>query len=87
MALQITGVVLLFFVIRRSLLALILFAIISVPFIYIKVVYINYANEIGNMVSFLIFWFVYGYLLTKEWSSHTQYEASKPTPKSGAAEL
>ena len=86
-ALQIMGLVLLFFVIRRSLIALILFVIISVPFIYINAMYVNYANEIANMVSFLIFWSIYGYILIKGWSTHTPNNESQPAPASGAAEV
>lgn len=85
--LQLFGVALLAFVIKRKLIALITFLVISTPFIYINAVYVNYAHEAQNIVSFIVFWLIYGYFLYKGWVVNPPNKAPQPTPKSGAAEL
>lgn len=68
---QVFGVFCLFFVLKRSLTALILFAIASIAFTYINSIYTNYAHELENVVSFLVFWVAYGYVLFKSWAVNT----------------
>ena len=65
---QLFGAVCLFFILKRKLAALLIFAVASVVFTYINAVYTNYAHEIENVVSFIVFWAVYGYVLLKGWS-------------------
>ncbi len=84
-SIQVFGVFCLLFILKRSLTALILFSIASVTFTYINTIYTNYAHEIENVVSFLVFWMAYGYVLFKSWAANTPNKASKPTAKSASA--
>ena len=84
-SIQLFGVICLFFILKRKLTALLIFAVASVVFTYINAVYTNYAHEIANVVSFIVFWSVYGYVLFKGWSLTAPNKALKSgTPQSGA---
>ena len=66
-SIQLIGAICLFFILKRKLLALLVFALVSVAFTYINAFYTNYSHEIENTVVFVVFWSVYGYLLYKGW--------------------
>jgi hypothetical protein len=84
-SIQVFSVFSLLFVLKRNITALILFFIASVAFTYINAIYTNYAHEIENIVSFIVFWSAYGYVLFKSWAVNTPNKASKPTTKSASA--
>ncbi|MEJ1464576.1 MAG: hypothetical protein RPU15_15100 [Candidatus Sedimenticola sp. (ex Thyasira tokunagai)] len=76
-SLQLFGAICLFFTLKRKLAALVTFAVASVVFTYINAVYTNYAHEIENIVYFIVFWGVYGYVLFKGWSISAPNKALK----------
>lgn len=76
-SIQLFGVICLFFILKRKLAALLIFAVASVVFTYINAVYTNYAHEIENVVSFIVFWGVYGYVLSKGWAINAPNKALK----------
>jgi hypothetical protein len=86
-SIQLFSVICLFFILKRKLAALLVFAVASLAFTYINAIYTNYAHEIENVISFIVFWSVYGFVLFKGWPINPPNKASQPTPKSGAAEL
>ncbi|GAA0857617.1 hypothetical protein GCM10009114_24110 [Aliiglaciecola litoralis] len=73
--LQLFSVILLFFTLKRKLIALITFFVVSMVFTFVNAVYTNYAHEFENVAFFIIFWCVYGYILFKGWS---QSSPNKP---------
>lgn len=76
-SIQLFGVICLFFILKRKLSALLIFAVLSVAFTYINAVYTNYVHEIENIVSFIVFWGAYGYVLFKGWSLNAPNQALK----------
>ena len=80
---QLFGLICLFFILKRKLAALLLFAVMSVVFTYINAVYINYPHEIESVASLIAFWAVYGYVLFKGWSLSAPNKALQPTAKRG----
>jgi len=78
-SIQLFGVFCLLFVLKRSVTALILFAIASIAFTYINTTFTNYAHELENAVSFLLFWVAYGFVLLKSWAVNTPNKTLKQT--------
>ncbi|MDH5232338.1 MAG: hypothetical protein OEY38_19925 [Gammaproteobacteria bacterium] len=68
-SIQLFAVICLFYTLKRKLSALITFAIASMAFTYINAVYTNSAHELENVVSLILFWGVYGYMLFKGWQT------------------
>lgn len=61
-ALQLVGVGLLLLVRQFKFWALAIFAVLSVPGIYINAVYVNYGNEPATWLAPILFWCIYGWL-------------------------
>ena len=71
-ALQITGAGSLYFVRRFNFLALMIFVVLSVPFLYINAVYVNYGDNVLQAVFIVLFWLIYGSLIFKVRNNFTQ---------------
>ena len=62
-AIQIIGAVLLVYVRKYSLSALLLFIALLIPFIFINWKFVNYANDIEHLVGASVFWIAYGFVI------------------------
>ncbi len=60
---QLAGVLALFFVKKFKIIPLVIFVILSVVFVYINAIYVNYGNINLHLVLFPMFWVVYGRIL------------------------
>ena len=59
-AIQLVGIGLLFQIRNYSLVALLLFVALSIPFIFINWKFVNYANDLEHVVGVPLFWITYG---------------------------
>ena len=87
MALQLAGVGLLLLVRQFKFWALVIFAVLSVPGIYINAVYVNYGNGPATWVVPLLFWCVYGWLAVvarRQYSSKMKHMALNKSSKADA---
>ncbi len=64
---QLAGIALLVAMLRFKTIALLLLFPLSVVFTYINAVHTNYGHIIENVMSFVVFWLVYGVLIAKSW--------------------
>ena len=63
--LQAAGVTALIFVNKFKIIPLVVFSALSIAFIYINAVYVNYGNLTEHLVFYPLFWLIYGGLLFK----------------------
>ena len=60
---QVICCVLLIYVRKYSMIALVVFAALSLPFALVNATYVNYGNNLMQAVTFTAFWIIYGSLL------------------------
>ena len=62
-SLQVFGAFMLYYIRQYKYVAVLIFAVISIPFTYINYKYVNYGNYLEHLVIFPLFWVLYGSLI------------------------